>query len=70
MPIAKQHCAKRAEKMTKYRIIAFETRERRPGYEVYVVPVVVRALGGGIKALRLDSKKIFENNECWTKLLL
>ena len=49
--------------MTKYREIAFETRERRSCYEIYVVPFVVRALGGGIKALRFDLKKIFENNE-------
>ena len=44
--------AKRVEKMMKYRQIAFETRERRPDYKVYVVSVVVGALGGGIKALR------------------
>ena len=48
--------------MTKYRKLAFETRERRPGYEIYVVPVVVGALGGGIKALKVDLK-IFNNNE-------
>ena len=29
----------------------------------YVAPVVVGVLGGGIKALRFDLKKIFENNE-------
>ena len=55
--------AKRAEKTTKYRQIAFETRERRPGYKVHIVSVVVGALVGGIKALRFDLKKIFENNE-------
>ena len=38
-------------------------RERRPGYEIYVVPVVVAALGGGIKALKVDLKKIFNNNK-------
>ena len=55
--------AKRAEKTTKYRQIASETKERQSGYEVYVAPVVVGVLGGGIKALRFDLKKIFENNE-------
>ena len=55
--------AKRTEKLTKYRQLAFEMRGRRPGYKIYVVPVVVRALGGGIKALKVDLKKIFENNE-------
>ena len=43
---------KRVEKMMKCRQIAFETRERRPDYKVYVVSVVVGALGAVIKALR------------------
>ena len=55
--------AKRTEKLTKYRQLAFEVRERRPGYKIYVAPVVVGAFGGGIKALKVDLKKIFENNE-------
>ena len=53
---------KRIGKMTKYRQLAFETRERRPSY-VYVLPVVIGALGGGIKTLRKDLKKVFHNNE-------
>ena len=61
--------AKRTEKMTKYRQIAFELREGCPGYKVYVVPVVVGALGGGIKALRFDLKKIFENNELLDEII-
>ena len=52
--------SKRTEKLTKYRQLAFETREQRPGFEI---PVVVGALGGGIKALKVDLKKIFNNNE-------
>ena len=55
--------AKRTGKLTKYRQLAFETRERRPGYEIYIVPVVIGALGGGTKALKIDLKKIFNNNE-------
>ena len=61
--------AKRAEKMTKYRQIAFKTRERRPGYKVYIVPVIVGALGGGIKVLRFDLKKIFGNNELLQEII-
>ena len=53
----------RREKLTKYRQLVFETRERRSGYGIYVVPVVVSALGGGIKTLKVDLKKIFHNNE-------
>ena len=55
--------AKRTEKLTKYRQLAFETRELRPGYKIYVVPVVVGALVGGIKVLKVDLKKIFDDNE-------
>ena len=40
---------KRAEKLTKYRQLAFEMRERGPGYVVTVIPIVVEALGGGLK---------------------
>ena len=63
MPTTNNIGAKRAEKWKKYRQLAFETRERHPGYEMYVVPVVVRALGGGIKALKVNLMKIFNNNE-------
>ena len=55
--------AKRTEKLRKYRQLAFETRERHPGYKIYVVPVVDGTLGGGIKVLKVDLKKIFDNNE-------
>ena len=48
--------AKRAEKTTNCRQIAFETRELHPGYEVYLVPVAVGDLDGSIKALRLLEK--------------
>ena len=54
---------KRIEKMTKYRQLAFEIREQRPSYDVYVLPVVIGALGGSIKTLRKDLKKVFHNNE-------
>ena len=43
---------KRKEKLTKYRQLAFETRERRPGYVIEVVPVIIGALGGGMKMLK------------------
>ena len=55
--------AEREQKMTKYRQTSFETGELRPGYKVYVVSVIVGALGGGIKALRFDLKIFFKNNE-------
>ena len=42
---------------------AFKTRERRPGYVIYVVLVVVGALSGGVKALNVDLLKVLDNNE-------
>ena len=33
--------AKRLDKLTKYRQLAYETRERRLGYEVMVVPLII-----------------------------
>ena len=43
--------------------LPFETRERRPVCEIYMVPVVVRTLGSGIKVLKVNLKKIFDKNE-------
>ena len=40
---------KRVEKLNKYRQLAFEMRERRPGYKITVVPLIIGALGGGVK---------------------
>ena len=54
--------AKRTEKLMKYRQLAFKTRERHPGYKIYVAPVIFGAMGSGIKVLKVNLK-IFDNNE-------
>ena len=54
---------KRNEKLTKYRQLAFETRERRAGYDVIIVPLIIGALGGGMRQVAKDMKMIFENDE-------
>ena len=51
--------AKRNEKMTKYRQLAFELRERRPGFDITIIPVVIGALGGGMKEVLRDVERIF-----------
>ena len=51
--------AKRIEKLTKYRQLAFEMRERRPGFEIVIVPIAIGALGGGMRQARVDVSKIF-----------
>ena len=55
--------AKRLEKVTKYRQLAYESRERRPEHKILVVPLVIGALGGGIRQIMVDMGKIFENKE-------
>ena len=52
---------KRNEKVTKHRQLAFELRKRRPGYDITIVPVVIGALGGGIKDVLRDVRRVFGN---------
>ena len=53
--------AKRLDKLTKYRQLAYKTRERRLGYEIMVVLLIIGALGGGVKQIFSDMGKIFED---------
>ena len=55
--------AKRLEKLTKYRQLAYETRERQSEYEIGVVNLEIGALSGGIRQLMVNMEKIFENND-------
>ena len=56
------------EKLTKYRQLAFETRERHPGYVIKVIPVIIGALGGGMKLLKTELKTIFDDQELVDKI--
>ena len=56
------------EKLTKYRQLEFETRERRPGYVIKVVPVIIGALGGGMKMLKTELKTVFNDQELVDKI--
>ena len=51
--------AKRNEKVTKYRQLAFELRERRPGYDIAIIPVVIGALGGSMEEVLRDVERVF-----------
>ena len=53
--------AERLEKLTQYRQLAFETRKRRPRHAVNVIPVIIGAIGGGMKALKNELKKVFKD---------
>ena len=48
------------EKIKKYEQLCFELRERREGYMVKVISIVIGCLGGGMKELKTDMQKIFE----------
>ena len=52
--------AKRLEKLTKYRQLTYESRERHPEYEMMVVPLVIGALGGGIRQIMVDMGKFWK----------
>ena len=55
--------AKRLEMLTKYRQLAYESRERQPEYKILVVPLVIGALGGGIRQMMVDMGNVFENKD-------
>ena len=55
--------AKRLEKLTKYRQLAYETKERRSEYEILLVPLVIGALGGGIRQIMVNMGNVFENKD-------
>ena len=60
---AKQHWDKANREIDEIHTTCVQKRECCPGYEIYVVPVVVRALGGGIKVIKVDLTNIFDNNK-------
>ena len=55
--------AKRLEKLTKYRQLAYETREKQPEYEIIVVLLVTGALVDNIRQIMIDMGKFFENKD-------
>ena len=54
---------KLAEKLTKYQQLAFEMRERHPRYMLTVIPVVIGALGGGIKKTIRELSKLITKQD-------
>ena len=61
-PIESNKDTKRMNKITRYRQLCFELRERREGFTVNVIPTIIGCLGGGIKELKESLKRIFEND--------
>ena len=54
-------------KLTRYRQLAFEMRERRPAYTVTIVPIIVKALGGVMKKTMNDLTKLLTKQELVVK---
>ena len=57
------------EKRTKHRQVAFKLRQRRAEYKIYVIPVVIGALGGGSKDAICEVKKIFQQDDLSKKIV-
>ena len=53
---------KRLEKRSNYRQLAFETRERRSGFKVKVVPLVISVFGGDLKEMLKELENMFEKD--------
>lgn len=52
-----------SEKIQKYQQLAYEVRERRPGYKVEIVPVVLGCMGGGVTRMRDCVRKIIPEED-------
>ena len=54
---------KTLEKRTNYRQLAFEIGERRPGFKVKVVPLVISVFGGDHKEMLKELENMFKIND-------
>ena len=59
-PMESSRTRKRDDKVTKYQQLCFEVGERREGYTVEVIPTIIGCLGGGMKELRTNIKRILK----------
>ena len=59
----------REREKTKYQQLAFEMRERNYGYKVFVVPIAIGCLGGGVDKAIKKVRRIFENDELVKQIL-
>ena len=51
-----------SEKLIKYQQLVFETREKRPDYQITVVPLVIGCMGGGGQKLIAAVKKLIDES--------
>ena len=50
---------KKRSKLTKYQQLAYEIRMRRPGFKVYIIPLIIGGCGRGAESTLLELKKYF-----------
>ena len=58
---------RRRDKLTQYRQLAFEMKERRPGYTLTIVPIIIGALSGGMKKAINDLTKLLTKQKLVVK---
>ena len=63
VPTTTKPISKKNRKLTKYRQLAFGMRERRQGCESEILPVVIGALGGGVKEKRTSRRDSSRNTK-------
>ena len=54
---------RREEKIRKFQQLCYGLRERRDGYKVKIIPVVIGYLGGGMKRLIDDIRELFNDEK-------
>ena len=57
------------DKRTKYQQLAFEIRERRIGYKVVVVSIIIECLGGRIELTLKEVKRLFNSDQMTRKVI-
>ena len=61
---------KRLKKRTNYRQLAFKIRERRPGFKVKVVPLVISLFGGGITEILKELENMSEKDDLCERIVV
>ena len=62
-PMQQNIDTKRRDKLRRYQQLAFKMRERRPGYTVAIVPIIIGALGRRMKKTMNDLTKLITKKE-------
>ena len=61
---------KRLEKRTNYKQITFEIRERRSGFKVNVVPLLISVSSGGLKEILTELENMFEKDDLCERIVI